>query len=163
MAAAARRRHANSAAVDAFGGLDGAAEAASMLTHALANTTADGYERLWWRSARYCEDEGVSALPAAPTTVVCYLSTVLRSGTVSPGSLQTYLSPIDSRHASVGLPRPAVCHLVHSARTGSARLFSAAAGALPQRGGRSPPPLYGGLSPSRSTSRTSLGACGDPL
>ena len=103
-----------------------------MLTHALADTMADGYERQWRRFARYCEDEGVSALPAAPTTVVCYLGTVLRRGTVSPGSLQNYLSPINTRHASVGLPRPALGHLVHSARTGFARLFSAAAGALPE-------------------------------
>jgi len=132
VAADAWRQHAYAAAVDNFGGLDGAEEAARMLTHALANSTADGYERQWRRFARYCAAEGVSSLPAAPTTVVCYLGTVLRRGTVSPGSLQNYLSPINTRHASVGLPRPALGHLVHSARTGFARLFSAAAGALPE-------------------------------
>jgi len=63
--------------------------------------------------------------------VVCYLGTVLRRGTVSPGILQNYLSPINTRHASVGSPRPAISHLVHSARTGFSRLFSAAAGAFP--------------------------------
>jgi len=132
MAAAAWRRHAYSAAVDTYGDLDGAAEAASMLTHALADTTADGYKWQWRRFARYCEEEGVSALPAAPTTAVCYLGTVLRSGNVSPGSLQNYLSAINTRHASFGLPRPALGHLVHSARTGFARLFSADEGALPE-------------------------------
>jgi len=117
--------------VDGFDGLDGADEAARMLTNALADSTAAGYHRHWRRFSAYCAAQGCSALPAAPATVVCYLGTLLRGGRISPASLQNYLSPINTRHFDVGLPRPAVGRLIHSARVGFARLHVGSVGALP--------------------------------
>ena len=125
------RAHAHAAAVDGFDGLDGADEAARMLTNALADSTAAGYHRHWRRFAAYCAAQGCSALPAAPATVVCYLGTLLRGGRISPASLQKYLSPINTRHVDVGLPRPAVGRLIHSARVGFGRLRVRSVGALP--------------------------------
>ncbi|OSX80390.1 hypothetical protein BU14_0052s0006 [Porphyra umbilicalis] len=102
-----------------------------MLTNALADSTAAGYHRHWRRFSAYCATQGCSALPSAPATVVCYLGTLHRGGRISPASLQNYLSPINTRHVDVGLPRPAVGRLIHSARDGFALLHVRSVGALP--------------------------------
>lgn len=52
MAARALRAHAHTAAVTSFGGLDGANEAALMLSRSVVVRTADNYERAWRRLER---------------------------------------------------------------------------------------------------------------
>ena len=117
--------------MDGFSGLDGADEAALILTNALANSTAAGYHRHWSRLSAYSAAQGCSAFPTAPATVVCYLGTLLHGGRISPASLQNYISPISTRHFNVGLPRLAVGRLIHSARVGFSLLHVRSVGALP--------------------------------
>lgn len=102
-----------------------------MLTRSIADTTADNYERAWRQFERYCATARVSALPASPATVACYMGTLLRRGSVAHSSLQGYLTPINSRHAACGLPRPASGQLVSSLRVGYARISAEAVGTLP--------------------------------
>lgn len=93
--------------------------------------TASKYEQYWGQFSSFCAATGRNSLPATPYTVVAYLGHVFRRGTVQPSSLQSYLSPINTRHNVAGYPPPALGAYVTSARVGFSRRWHERMGALP--------------------------------
>ena len=56
-----------------LGGIRGSATAIRLLQSGLAASTANGYGNLFARFAEFCDEEGVSALPATTATVISYI------------------------------------------------------------------------------------------
>lgn len=110
------------------------------MTGALAATTADRYGRRWASFVAFCAAIGWSPLPAPVAAVACYFG-VLCERRVAPSSLQGYLSPINSRHADAGLPKPAVGPVVGRLRAGYNRLLADEAQAFPAARPYLPAPL----------------------
>ena len=74
-----------------------------LVSMGLASGTATGYAGHFAAFEEYCEREGVSALPAARTTILAYVGYIAQRGTVAAGSLQPTLSAINRAHRDVGL------------------------------------------------------------
>jgi len=56
----------------------------------------------------FCARTGVAPFPAQQAYLLCYLGHIQEEGTVKSSSLQPYLSTLNSWHADMGLPKPAV-------------------------------------------------------
>ena len=56
----------------------------------------------------FCARTGVAPFPAQQAYLLCYLGHIQEEGTVKASSLQPYLSTLNSWHADMGLPKPAV-------------------------------------------------------
>lgn len=108
----------------------GALEGARLLEAASQPSTARKYVNNWERFAAFCQEASLCALPAAPETIVRYLGSLHRGGTIAAGSLGPYLSPIAALHALAGYPSPTADALVKSARRGYRREYTAAVGGL---------------------------------
>lgn len=115
---------------DRLGSGLGAVEGGRLLEAACQPRTARSYVNGWERFVAFCREAALCPLPAAPETIVRYLGTIRRQGTVATGSLGTYLSPIAALHALAGYPSPTRDALVKSAKRGYRREFTAAAGGL---------------------------------
>ena len=99
----------------------GGTTALRMAASAHADGTAEQYGRHWRRFCAWCADVGVEPMPASPQMVSAYIGYLAELGTIAEGSLQPYLSSINSMHADHGLERPACGHLVQRTRQGMRR------------------------------------------
>ena len=108
------------------GSLRGAATAVQLLEGALAPTTYAQYGRLFAEFAEYCEQEGVSPLPASPWTVVAYVGHLAERGTWAAESMRPIFSSINSVHRDLDFDPPAAGnHFLTRVRRGLARAQSA--------------------------------------
>ena len=108
------------------GSLRGAATAVQLLEGALAPATYAQYGRLFAEFAEYCEQEGVSPLPASPWTVVAYVGYLAERGTWAADSMRPIFSAINSVHRDLEFDPPAVGnHFLTRVRRGLARAQSA--------------------------------------
>ena len=64
----------------------------------------------------------IPPFPARPAHLLAYLGYLRQEGCVAAGSLQPYLSAINSWHADLGLPKPAVGHSITRLRRGYGEL-----------------------------------------
>ena len=90
-----------------FGNVRGANTAALLLEHALATSTRYQYDRHFLNFASYCEEEGLSACPATPTTVITYVGCLADEGTWAEESMQPIFSGINAAHKDMGMEPPA--------------------------------------------------------
>lgn len=72
----------------------------------------------------FCQASGYDYLPATTETVACYVGFTLERGTVAPGTIQSYLTPINSVHTIMGWDKPAVGPLIVAVRQGYARAYA---------------------------------------
>ena len=95
------------------------------MSRRLASSTADVYGGHYARFYRWCEaqPDQPSALPASTGTVLRWLEAdVTAGGKVRAGSLQPYLSAINSVHADLEYDRPALGHAVTAYKSGLAHM-----------------------------------------
>lgn len=109
---------------EVFGAGPGGDTAAQLLSYALADATKTTYGNKWLQVVAFCQASGYSSLPASTETVACYLGHIFERGTVAPGSLQNYMTPINSVHVIMGWERPAVGPLLMALRQGYARVHA---------------------------------------
>jgi len=109
-----------------FGYGPGAAAAASMLANQLAGSTRDNYAAKWSSFVDFCQASGYPPLPTTTEVVACYLDELYERGTVAPGTLQNYLTPINSVHALCQLEKPAVGPMLTAVRHGYAHKYASA-------------------------------------
>lgn len=96
-----------------------------VLTHALAPSTAQSYGDHIARFVKWCErqPDQPSPLPATTGTVLRWLaSDVTRDNRVKAGSLQPYLSALNTLHKDLDYDEPALGHLIQRYRKGLAHL-----------------------------------------
>jgi site-specific recombinase XerD len=92
--------------------------AACLLAAGRSANTWIGYTgklKLW---EDFCACTGVRPFPAQPSHVLCYLGYLQEEGSVKVGSLQPYLSTINSWHTYMGLSKPVVGQAVNMLRRG---------------------------------------------
>ena len=82
----------------------------------LADSTLSGYAAAFDAFEAYCDDEGLSSLPAHWSTVIAYVGFLAKKGTLAADSLQPTLSAINRAHADCGHPLPASERAISSAR-----------------------------------------------
>jgi hypothetical protein len=85
------------------------------------DSTAEQYGRHWRTFCEWCALSSTAPLPATQRMVAAYIGYLAERGTIAAGSLQPYLSAINSVHHDHGYERPALGHLVQRARQGMAR------------------------------------------
>lgn len=95
-----------------------------MLSHQLADSTKGAYAAKWAAFLAFCQTSGYPFLPTTTETVACYVGELYERGTVAPGTIQNYLTPINSAHAMLGMAKPAVGPLLMAVRSGFARLYA---------------------------------------
>ncbi|KOO31092.1 integrase family protein, partial [Chrysochromulina tobinii] len=109
-----------------LGGIRGSATAIRLLQSGLAASTAQGYGNLFARFAEFCDEEGVSALPATTATVISYIGHLADLGTWAASSMQPIFSAINDAHRSLELPPPACdSFFLKRVRTGLGRVQAA--------------------------------------
>lgn len=107
-----------------FGAGPGGATAATMLAHQLADSTKDAYANKWANFVGFCEASGYPFLPTTTEVVACWVGELYERGTVAPGTLQNYLTPINSVHALYNMDKPAVGPMLMAVRHGFTRLYA---------------------------------------
>ena len=90
----------------------GRAEAAQLLVAGRRPSTWRSYASKLQRWLDFCKRARVQAVPAKTEHVLCYLGSLYSEGRIHAGSLQPYLSAINSFHADLGFERPALGHAV---------------------------------------------------
>lgn len=83
--------------------------------------TVEAYHRHWRRFCEWCALNHLEPLPATPLMVTAYIGWLAEHGTIAASSLQPYLSAINAMHADLGMPKPALGHLIQRARAGMRR------------------------------------------
>ena len=117
-------------------------EIVRVISHALADSTAESYGRHLSRFASFCasQPDQPAPLPASTDTVLRWLAgDVCVGGKVQKDSLQPYLSAINRLHRDAGFDEPAVGHLIQSYKSGLGRV--AAAQGRPSQRVYLPPPV----------------------
>ena len=106
-------------------GFPGAATAARLLTRSRRESTWLSYSGKLKRWIDYCTVvvpsrgfPAISPFPAQRQHVLAYLGYLRDEHRVKSGSLQQYLSAINSWHADMGLEKPAVGHVIQLLRRG---------------------------------------------
>lgn len=95
-----------------------------MLAHQLADSTKGAYANKWANFVGFCEASGYPFLPTTTEVVACWVGELYERGTVAPGTLQNYLTPINSVHALYNMDKPAVGPMLMAVRHGFARLYA---------------------------------------
>jgi len=95
-----------------------------MLANQLAASARDTYASKWASFVDFCQASGYPSLPTTTEEVACYVSELYECGTAAPGTLQNYLTPIDSVHALCQLDKPAVGPLLTAVRHGYAHKYA---------------------------------------
>ncbi|KAK1864849.1 hypothetical protein I4F81_007386 [Pyropia yezoensis] len=85
----------------------------------------------WERFQSYCTGAGLRSLPAHYTTVAGYVGCLHTGGRVSPDSMGSYLSPVDTVHELAGYPPPTAHPIFTRLRKGYLRLSAARARGMP--------------------------------
>jgi len=104
--------------------------AARLMTAGRRANTWLGYAGKLKRWEDFCAQAGVRPFPAQPAHVLCYLGYLQEEGVVKAGSLQPYLSAINSWHADMGLAKPAVGQAINMLRRGYGEVRAATASVL---------------------------------
>jgi len=131
VAAARWRDFVRANVVGRLGGDAAARVAADLHVSSLTSDTAAKYDQHWRQFFSFCAATGRTALPATPDKVAAYLASLYSRGSVRPSSLQSYLSPITTRHATAGYARPGTGTFLSSVGTGYTRCWLDRAGSLP--------------------------------
>jgi len=131
VAAARWRDFVRANVVGRLGGDAAARVAADLHVSSLTSDTAAKYDQHWRQFSSFCAATGRTALPATPDTVAAYLASLYSRGSVRPSSRQSYLSPVNTRHATAGYARPGTGAFLSSVRTGYTRCWLDRAGSLP--------------------------------
>lgn len=100
-------------------------QARTYQAHAKAANTWRAYRTDWADFTRWCADQGRSALPATPTTVGLYLTTLAQAGRKA-STLQRRLSAISQFHQAKGLPSPTQALEVRTVWAGIRRIHGTA-------------------------------------
>eukprot|EP00168_Porphyra_purpurea_P019570 TRINITY_DN7860_c0_g1_i1.p4 TRINITY_DN7860_c0_g1~~TRINITY_DN7860_c0_g1_i1.p4 ORF type:complete len:113 (-),score=14.65 TRINITY_DN7860_c0_g1_i1:1169-1507(-) len=101
-----------------------------MLGNQLAGSTLDTYAIKWCAFVDFCQYSSYPSLPTTTEVVACYVGELYERGTVARGTIQNYFTPINSVHALLQLPKPAVGPLLTAVRHGFAHLHANANGGL---------------------------------
>ena len=101
-----------------------------MLADQLADSTKDAYVNKWGSFVGFCESSGYPFLPTTTEVVACWVGELYDRGTVAPGTLQNYLTPINAVHALYSMEKPAVGPLLMAIRHGYARRYAEIHGGL---------------------------------
>jgi len=101
-----------------------------MLANQLADSTKDVYANKWDNFVGFCEASGYPFLPTTTEVVACWVGELYDRGTVAPGTLQNYLTPINAVHALYSMEKPAVGPLLMAIRHGYARRYAEIHGGL---------------------------------
>jgi hypothetical protein len=96
----------------------GMRNAARLMTAGRRANTWLGYAGKLKRWEDFCAQAGVRPFPAQPAHVLCYLGYLQEEGVVKAGSLQPYISALNSWHADMGLAKPAVGQAINMLRRG---------------------------------------------
>jgi site-specific recombinase XerD len=102
------------------------AQARAYQAHAKAANTWRAYRTDWADFAGWCEQQGLTALPAAPTTVVLYLTALAQAGRKA-STIQRRLSAISQFHQASGLASPTHSLHVRTVWAGIRRVHGTAA------------------------------------
>jgi site-specific recombinase XerD len=94
-------------------------EARSYLTASRAASTVRAYASDWRAFTAWCSAHGLDALPAAPTTVVLYMTDLAR--TAKTATIRRRLSSISVAHQAAGVATPTADILVRSTWSGIRR------------------------------------------
>jgi len=113
-----------------FGAGAGCETAAQLLSLALAESTKGNYANKWMAFVAFFQASGYTYLPATTKTVACYLGFIFERGTVAPGMLKSYLTPVNAVHALMQMNRPAIGPLLTALRHGYARAYVNLTGGL---------------------------------
>lgn len=114
-----------------LGAHEGAQRARALLTAAYTLNTKRNYMTAWERFQSYCTGAGLRSLPAHYTTVAGYVGWLHTGGTVSPDSMGSYLSQVDTVHELAGYPPPTAHPIITRLRKDYLRLSAARAGGMP--------------------------------
>jgi len=95
-----------------------------MLANQLAASTRDTYASKWASFVDFFQASGYPSLPTTTEVVACYVGELYERGTVALGTLQNYLTPINSVHALCQLDKPAVGPLLTAVRHGYAHKYA---------------------------------------
>jgi hypothetical protein len=137
-----------------LGGIRGSATAIRLLQSGLATSTAQGYGNLFARFAEFCDEEGVSALPATTATVISYIGHLADLGTWAASSMQPIFSAINDAHRSLELAPPACdSFFLKRVRTGLGRVQAA----VTTTDARTPLPAEAAVEPADSAQKR--GSC----
>lgn len=101
-----------------------------MLADQLADSTKDAYANKWANFVGFFEASGYPFLPTTTEVVACWVGELYERGTVAPGTLQNYLTPINAVHALYRMDKPAVGPLLLAVRHGYARRYADSHGRL---------------------------------
>lgn len=83
------------------------ARTAEVYSRAIAESTRADYLRRWYAFQQWCSDHHLASLPAAPETVMLYLSDVSRTAEgLALSTLRGRVSAISRVHLEAGLPSP---------------------------------------------------------
>ena len=129
-AAATWSRAATAISHHTFGHGPDAVTAAAMLANQLAGSTRDTYATKWGAFVDFCQASGFPSLPTTTEVGTCYVGELYERGTIAPGTIQSFLTPINSVHALLQLTKPAVGPLLKAVRHGFAHLHADANGGL---------------------------------
>jgi site-specific recombinase XerD len=99
-------------------------EARGYAERSRAANTLRGYRSDWRIFATWCADRDLSSMPAAPSTVVLFLTDSARKAKV--GTLRRRLSSIAVAHELAGHPNPSDDHLVRTTWKGIRRTLGSA-------------------------------------
>lgn len=124
-----------------LGDAAGSREASPLLARTLSTATQEGYQRHWEAFTRYCQAEHLSALPALPYTISCYIGTLFTHGTIRGGSLRPYVAATGTQHFRFGLQEPCTDPLVVATRQVYRRQDAARTSGAPLRSATLPAPL----------------------
>jgi len=113
-----------------FGAGAGGETAAQLLSLALAESTKGNYANKWMAFVAFCQASGYTYQPATTEIVACYLGFIFERGTVAPGTLQSYLTPVNAVHVLMQMERPAIGPLLIALRHGYARAYVNLTGGL---------------------------------
>lgn len=105
----------------------------------LAPRSIGGYNSKLRLFLEFCDGEGLTAFPAAPSTMLLYVAWLFERGTISPDSFAQYVSVVNTAHQDMLLPKPVhpmLSSLIKAAQR--ARAAAAPGGVVQERRGPLP-------------------------
>lgn len=100
-------------------------QAREFARHSKAENTLRGYRADWRDFCAWCDQHGVSALPALPETVASYIAEC--AARLKVGSIQRRLNAIAEAHKAMGLELPTSAGIVRATLKGIRRTIGTAA------------------------------------
>ena len=81
---------------------------AAMYAQAITDSTRSAYARRWRLSAEWCAIQELSSLPAAPETVMLYLTTTAGTKAYSLPTIRGWVAAINRVHIEAGVTAPGI-------------------------------------------------------